>query len=207
MKKIYLIFLAFALVMTGANAQDLNVGVKGGTNVAYINGDEEIAGDNVRIAYHFGGYVDIVFSDHLSLQPEVLFSSQGTVYDDYEENFGEGSFSYTDDRFILDYVNVPVMVKFYPVKGFSIQAGPQVGFLLSAKNKYKENGTSVDEDFKDSSKNVDFGLAAGLGYKTGFGLNIDARYIHGLTDINDLQVLDKINNQVIQVSLGYSFIR
>ncbi|MGI9543928.1 MAG: porin family protein, partial [Cyclobacteriaceae bacterium] len=108
---------------------------------------------------------------------------------------------------ILDYVNVPVMVKFYPVKGFNIQVGPQVGFLLNAKNKYKENGTSVEDDYKDSLKKVDFGLAAGLGYKTGFGLNIDARYIHGLADINDLNVGDEIKNMVFQVSLGYSFLK
>ena len=203
MKKITLLLLVSVLVFTGVNAQGLSLGLKGGANISYINGYEEIAGDDVRISYLFGGYLEIPVSDHLSIQPEVLYSSQGTAYEDTEDDLVQ----YTDDEFILDYVIVPVLLKFYPGKRFSIQAGPQVGFLLSAKNKYKENGTQVEDDYKEFLSNTDFGLAIGFGYKMDFGLNIDARYVHGLADINDMQMGEEIKNQVFQVSVGYSFLK
>jgi len=207
MKKTYLTLFLCLLVIAGGYAQNLSAGLKGGVNVAYINGYEEIAGDNVRVAYLFGAYAEVEISDKFSVQPEVHFSSQGAVYEDTEDNFGEEFIQYTDDQFILEYVNVPVMLKYYPVKGFNIQVGPQVGFLTTAKNEYKENGEPVTVDYKDSVKSTDFGLAVGFGYKTGFGLNIDARYIHGLADINDLQIGDNINNMVAQVTVGYSLLK
>lgn len=192
------------------HAQKLHLGIKAGVNLAYLSGYEEIAGDDIRTAHHYGIYGDIVFSEKLSLQTEVLFSSQGANYED-SEDFEDGeTIFYTEDQAIAEYIIVPVMLKFYPVKGFSLQAGPQLGFLSTAKNKYKENGISREDDYEDFIKSTDFGLALGLGYKMGFGLNIDARYVHGISNIlsemTGIPADEDLNNQLIQFSLGYSFL-
>lgn len=90
------------------------------------------------------------------------------------------------------------MGKYYVVKGLSLEAGPQLGFLLSAKNE----STNV----KDSFKTFDFGVNLGLGYKLNNGLNFGARYNLGLTNINDSEGSSgKNRNGVIQVSVGYFF--
>jgi hypothetical protein len=83
--------------------------------------------------------------------------------------------------------------------GFRIQAGPQIGFLINAKEK--DNNTNVD--IKDGLNSVDLGIGAGLGYvhvASGFG--VDARYNLGVSDIlkdNDL----KSTNRGFQIGLFY----
>ncbi len=114
----------------------------------------------------------------------------------------EGFFSGTAK---VDYINVPLMAKFYVGEGgFSVEAGPQVGFLLSAKVEY-DGG---EEDVKDLLKSTDFGVNLGLGYKMENGLNFGARYNLGLSNANDSDDLDggaEYKNSVIQVSVGYFF--
>jgi len=62
-----------------------------------------------------------------------------------------------------------------------LEAGPQEGFLMSAKAKV--GGES--EDLKDVTKGIDFGLDFRVGYKMDSGLNFGCRYNLGLSDIND----------------------
>jgi len=218
MKKIYILFLAFALVIAGANAQELRVGIKGGPSLATEVFDD-YDGNQMTLGYHFGAYVEMLLTDQFSVQPEVLFSNQGSRFEDYEDP----SYELWDDRHITNYLNIPVVAKFYPVKGFNIHAGPQIGFLLSAKNTYSEwtletdQDLSYDEDIKEHFKNLDVGVVMGLGYEHESGLSATARYVLGISDINDYQgnsefdydltSTDKIRNQVLQVSLGYAFLR
>ncbi len=65
-----------------------------------------------------------MISEKFAFQPELLYSAQGSDYDD--EDFS-GSVK-------ADYLNVPLMAKYYVGEGFSLEAGPQVGLLLSAKD-------------------------------------------------------------------------
>ncbi|GAL64444.1 outer membrane beta-barrel protein [Algibacter lectus] len=90
------------------------------------------------------------------------------------------------------------MGKYYLTKGLSLEAGPQVGFLVSAKQD--------DVNLKDSYKGLDLGVNFGLGYKLDNGLNFSARYNVGLSDVNDVDSFnDKYKNGVMQVSIGYFF--
>ena len=191
-----------------SSAQAIHLGVKGGLNFSYVSGYEEFAGDDLRIGHHLGIYGDIIFSERISLQVDVLYSTQGATYDDDEEFDGGEIIYYTDDEIKMDYINVPVMLKIYPVKGLSLQAGPQVGFLLDAVNTYKENGVPQEDDLEDYVNNTDFGVAFGIGYKMNFGLNIDFRYIHGIANIlsEDSGFDEELNNQLVQISLGYSIL-
>ena len=108
------------------------------------------------------------------------------------------------------YINVPVLAKFYIADGFNLQAGPQIGFLTGADLK-GEDGNKVD--ISDSIKSTDFGILLGAGYKMPMGLTIDARYNLGLSNIYDgatdevggLSSNDKLKNGVFQVGLGYQF--
>jgi len=190
------------------NAQELHLGVKGGLNVAYVNGYEEFAGDDLRLGHQFGIYGDIIFSEKLSLQIEALYSTQGASYEDSEDFDGGEIINYTDDELKLNYIIVPVLLKFYLTKGLNLQAGPQIGFLLDAVNAYNENGVPVEIDLEELAESTDFGLAFGIGYKMDFGLNIDLRYIHGVSNIlsDNIGFDEKLNNQVVQLSVGYSIL-
>ena len=101
------------------------------------------------------------------------------------------------------------MAKFYVAEGFSIEAGPQIGFLLSAKVDWEEDGDSGTEDIKDEVKGIDFGVNLGFGYKLDSGLNFGARYNLSLTELPDTE-FEEVNslnwkNGVIQAYVGFFF--
>ncbi len=193
MKKL-LFFTAIVLFgFTYVSAQDVNFGAKAGVNFATITGDD-VDSFTSRTAFHLGFVAEIGITETFSFQPELLYSAQGS---DYSDDFFEGTVK-------VDYLNLPLMAKFYVAEGFSLEAGPQVGFLLSAKDVY-DGG---EDDWSDFTKGIDFGLNFGVGYKLEGGLNFGARYNLGLSDVNDDP--DSLGdsaykNSVIQAYVGFFF--
>ncbi|MEM7486723.1 MAG: porin family protein [Bacteroidota bacterium] len=185
MKHFFLLIFLLVVGLTDINAQELGLGIKGGFNFSDISGD--IAGDTGYLTrYHFGVVAEVPISDKFSFQPELLYSGQG--------------YTLNDDRVDLDYLSMPLVGKYYVTKGLSLEAGPQIGLLLSAEEE--EDNTDV----KDFFSSVDVGVNLGVGYKFENGLNFNVRYIVGLSDINDRDGLDaKIRNGVAQLSIGYFF--
>lgn len=183
MKKFLLLAVVTALGFTNAKAQEIKLGVKGGLNFASLNGDNTKDIDVVT-SFNFGVVSEIALSEKFSFQPELMYSGQG--------------YSFNDNTIALSYLNVPLMGKYYVTKGLSLEAGPQLGFLLAAKNE--------KTDVKDAFKTFDFGVNFGLGYKLENGLNFGARYNLGLTNINNLDNSSSKNrNGVLQISVGYFF--
>lgn len=178
MKKVFITTVIVVLGLSNVNAQEIKLGVKAGLNFSSITGDN--ASDfGITTDFNFGFMAEIPISEKFSFQPELLYSGQGA-------------------EISLTYLNIPLMGKYYVTKGLSLEAGPQIGFLLSAENE--------DTDVKDSFKTVDLGLNLGIGYKLDNGLNFGARYNFGVSDINDVDNLsDKNRNAVLQLSVGYFF--
>lgn len=181
MKKIFLAVSMITLFAAGAYAQSISGGLKGGLNLANLNGD--IEGTTMKIGYHVGGYANIGFSEAMSLQPEILFNAVGAKAEE-----GDGSFN-------INYVSVPVMF-IYSLGAVNIQAGPQLGFLMSAKIKADDE----EADMKEFFKGTDFGFNVGLGANFG-KVNAAARYCIGLSNIADSEE-GELKNGVIQLSLG-----
>lgn len=220
MKKV--VIAAFALFTFGiASAQDVRFGVKAGANFASLTGDAIADDVKMKAGAHVGGLVEFKFTDKISLQPELLYSMQGAKTTDRFDD-GLGNIERTKSKVNLSYINVPVMLKIYPVNGFFIQAGPQIGFLVGAKSKDETTFTdpgnltrieSTEVDIKDDLKTVDVSFNAGLGYDFTENFFVDARYSFGLTNIYDapdflgafgITELDAKNSN-ITVSLGYKF--
>ncbi len=206
MKKLILIIAIVVFGLTNLNAQGVTFGAKAGLNLASISGDEteDIEG---RTGFHVGVVAEISISDKFSVQPELLYSAQGA-----KSNY-EDAFEKDEATIKLDYINLPIMAKYYVAEGFSIEAGPQIGFLMNSEADYDyidkedpEFSESGTEDLKDVIKGMDFGFNLGLGYKLESGLNFGARYNLGLSDLWDVDTGGvKNQNSVIQVSVGYFF--
>lgn len=191
MKKIILSAIA---VMTFAltNAQQTKFGVKAGLNLTTFAGGNYYDAKSL-VGFQVGGFAEIKIIERLSIQPEVLFSTQGAKLDG-----GSGDL----DR-KLNYINVPVLAKFYITKQFTAEAGPQIGFLVSAKS----NGNDV----KDAYKSVDTGFNFGLGYNFTENVSVGLRYTVGLANIGDYKVdttqqyYDSPKNSVLALTLAYKF--
>ena len=213
MKKLLFVVAFAAIGFTSVNAQEVKFGAKAGVNFASVTGDlENVDG---KVAFHIGGVAEIMISDKFSVQPELMYSAQGYKGEESgsEEIAGE-TYSYKEEvTGKLDYIILPIMAKYYVAEGFSIEAGPQVGFLLNAEEDYDYTETfmgetsseSGTEDMKDYMSSIDFGVNFGLGYKMESGLNFGARYNLGLSNVYDGEGDYEIKNGVIQVSVGYMF--
>lgn len=206
MKKVILCGAIALFGFLSANAQEVKFGVKAGVNLATIGGDVEDA--DGRTSFHVGGVAEIMISNKFSVQPELLYSAQG-LQSEYTETFF-GSDVKFEEKLKLDYINLPIMAKYYVAEGLSIEAGPQVGFLISAESEIEASSEGDSEnqtqDVKDGFKSIDFAAGIGLGYKLDSGLNFSARYTLGLANIAEDAGDDfSIQNNVLQVSLGYMF--
>ena len=99
------------------------------------------------------------------------------------------------------------MAKIKIVDELYIQAGPQIGFLLSAKDEFSSVGNSGEEDILENYNKIDFSANIGLGYQFISVLNFGARYNIGLSNINNLPDSSSLKNQngVFQFSVGFRF--
>lgn len=196
--KIKLLVLGFLSIVGAATAQvQFSVGLKGGPNFSKLDVNSSPV-DNYknRAGFHGGAFMLIKISK-IGIQPEVLFSKQGS-------NF---SFNGSDYKSNFDYINIPVMLKLYTVAGINLQLGPQIGFLANAGGDAINSDGTPRESTKDLYKKSDLSAAFGVGWDLPFGLMIEGRYNLGLSKIQDNPDMDATKNQVIQVSLGYKFIK
>ena len=184
MKKLSISILFALMTITTANAQ--NFGVKGGLNISSLSG-EDVEDFDAKTGFHFGVVAEFMLSEAFAVQPELLFSTRGASVsedgDDYSLN--------------LNYITLPLLAKFYPVTGFSIEGGVLPAFNISAKEKYNDESADLE-----NIKNFDFGAAIGAGYVLPSGLFFQARYNFGLSEI--VKDVDA-QNRVMQLSIGYLF--
>lgn len=223
MKKLVLVMIAlFTLSIT--NAQDVSVGIKAGVNYAGTLTTDSDYNDqfNPVIGPNFGAIVEIGLSDVFSVQPELLFSPSGFQFDDGADGYNGVDFDVTGK---VNYLNIPIMAKYYATEALSIELGPYFSFLLSAKldGDVKVGDFVVasydNEDVKDDYESLDVGFGGGASYELENGLFFTVRYNLGLTNIEaeaeaeevgekggELGSADfAIKNNIFQFSVGYKF--
>ncbi len=184
MKRTIVTLILLVLGTGFSQAQMLKFGVKGGVNFAnYTGGDISGIDFKTITSYHVGAVVELKVFENFAIQPELLYSTQGSEL----EGFGD------QIKNELGYLSLPVLAKFYltPNK-LSLELGPQASVLVSERNEVDTNDTN----------SFDFGLAGGLSYKITDGLFVSGRYVAGLTEAK--QDAD-VKNSVIQFSVGYMF--
>lgn len=191
MKKLLFSTVLISFTVISYAQVGVDLGLKGGLNVTNLSSDANATYDS-RTGFH-GGLYALIKVANIGIQPELLYSQQGT-----EVNFDQAVNDFEQD---YTYLNIPVMLKFYLAGGLNLQGGPQFGVLLSA------DGTTLDENgqpatlSKDNLENSDISGAIGLGWDAPFGLNLTARYVLGLSDINKHNFEAK--NRMFQLSVGF----
>jgi hypothetical protein len=190
-------FMLAAFMLLLASQAHAQFGIKGGINEAVLTGR---VGENAtyKTYFHAGVFYEFKVLGPLSIQPEVLYSLQGSQL--------KGATTVTNYTTQLNYVQVPVLAKltFGPVY---VEAGPQFGYLVAAN----ENGmvqvrntsgnvafAGVDQSSTGNYKRGDFALVAGVGLKLGPIVRVGGRFVAGLNDINNLQYLQGVNDPRLQ---------
>lgn len=185
MKKIIVLIAALA-ISSGAFAQGFSWGIKAGLNVTGVSGSD--LETKSKTGFHAGVVTEFGISDWFAIAPELMYSSQGAKMDVPD----------MDIRVKGDYLNLPIMAKFYVLEKLSLEAGPQFGYALSMKVKAEDESEKMDSDLYNA-----FDMSLGVGATYNFGsFFASARYNFGLTDV----VKEASNkNSVFQISVGYKF--
>lgn len=183
-----IIFIALFFLLVNANAQKAHFGVKGGINVSSLHFDDNTSYDS-KIGLHAGLLAHIHASQTWAIQPEVFYSSEGA-------KLKAGN---SDIKFNLNYINVPVLLQYMFDNGVRLEGGPQIGFLVNAKTK-TDNASVDNNNFKSTA----FSIPLGIGYLTTEGLGFDARYVFGLSNINETDP-PTVQSNVFQFGIFYQF--
>ena len=124
---------------------------------------------------------------NLSLTAGLLYTQQGWM--------GKGTGPQTTK---LNFINVPLMVNFYILKGLALKLGLQMGFRVSA--------TEGNESVGDLYEGFNLSLPIGVSYEFKSPITLDLRYIPALTPINKDSNSDwKMRSDVLTLTIGYKF--
>lgn len=183
MKKFFFTLFFLTSISSFSQSLDCNcsIGFKAGVNYASITDISELS---YKPGFLIGIFAGVKFNDNLGIQGDLIYSQQGADSD--------------DEKIDLNYLNFPVVLEYYIIRGLNIHAGPQFGMTLddNVKDLYKQNEKAEAELFE-------FSGVVGIGYDLSTRFKLEARYNFGLTDI----AVDEVGkNTFISFSLGYSFL-
>jgi opacity protein-like surface antigen len=189
MRSLILILYFFTFTGSTIKAQEfVYFGAKGGINLTDLSSDN-FAKTSFRTGFHLGLLAEVPLSNKISIQPEVLYSTQGTEADviTFEGNL--------NIDYNLDYFQVPVLAKIYLTESLSIEAGPSFNFLLKEEigGRKTEYGSSFE-----------FGGALGVSYAISDGFFVTTRYFYGFTNALDAYSTT-FNNSGFQLGIGFMF--
>lgn len=174
------------------SSETFNIGLELGMNLSTLDdmeGAERMTGPMI------GLFASWRFSEHVHLQPSILFLSKKGAKNATPIPLGDpeldpliagGRLTRT-----LSYIDIPVLLQWAPQRntGLRVGLGPQIGFLLSADDRYdgrSSTGTPVviEKDIESRAAGIDAGVAFDAEYRIGStGLAIGIRYYHGLTSL------------------------
>lgn len=191
MRKLFFVALIGLLSVGVTSAQELDLGLKAGANFSNFS-DAKGLDMSSKTGFQIGAFAAIRMGN-IAIQPELLYSQQGAKF--------------KAKKVDLNYVNVPVMLKYYIFNGLNVQVGPQFGFVVD-DNIGKVFG-GISEGVK--SQKFDLSGLVGVGFDLPLGIRLDGRYNFGLSKAikaqSEIDMVDpSVKNNVFTLSLGYSFL-
>jgi hypothetical protein len=196
---ILLALLGFVLTFNKARAQAFedkvwSAGPEIGVNFSSYGGSEN---DVSKAGVQGGAFMTYSIRNTHAFTGKLLLSQRGAKFDGIKQT--------------LTYLEIPVLARiFFNTSGVmrpNVFAGPTFGFLAGANNKADGTSSEVISNPRDQFNSFDFGLTAGLGLNYEFAPEtrflIDARYLHGFSDIT--KASSTLNHNVFGVSFGLSF--
>lgn len=147
MQKLAATLIVLVLSVGFSHAQDVDVGLRGGTNYSTFKGDtgaidqqEGTSGEYSRVfGVQVGGFLRFSVSESFSVRTEVGYSRKGSDLDlETVEETGNGQFVRvtSDFGFKYDYLDVPVLAEYSFKTGSRFRpqvfAGPSISFALNS---------------------------------------------------------------------------
>lgn len=213
MTKTRLLALLLVLNTICALSQENRFGIKAGFNYSSVVGDLT-EGLKFRFSGHAGVFMEFDLSERLKFQPELLYSSQGFQFSSDLASIENPGTSTNQNDFRnnvqLNFLTIPLLMKFGINDRLDAQVGPQFGFLINqvikTKNLNESNSDSDDKSVRNGDFQLDYGAALGLGIKLNENFALSPKAYIGLRNrLNGLGGNAYNVNVALQLSLGYVF--
>ena len=128
-----------------------------------------------KLSYSLGGVAMLPVYSNGYLRAELLFSNKG-----YESPYISTVHGNINGNFL--YVSVPILLQHQITNRLGVMAGPEIGYLLDAYQKFDKFGrVPITQEYKSLEVGVNLGVQYGLLEK----LSIELRYNLGVTDITE----------------------
>ncbi|WP_233496683.1 porin family protein [Mucilaginibacter hurinus] len=177
----------------------VKTGFKAGINIANtIDAYEPDFSTNTLAGLNAGFTLEVPITYPLSFAPEILYSQKG-----YSASTIDGDFRQRNN-----FIDVPLLAKLKLGPSFNLVAGPQISFLVSSKNSYRNGFVTVIDDRYDYAGNKTLlGGVIGLSVDLSRTVDLHARYTIDIQDSNSdaYSMIPDYRNQVWQIGLGFRF--
>lgn len=175
----------------------VHYGIKGGLNISDVVMNDVIdayAEDdfNLKAGFHGGVFAGMKLNETWGAWGEIQYSIKGVRAAGTNIN--------------LHYITVPLLFKYFITENFRAEAGPELGYMVTARSKYG-NASGV------WNNNLDIGLDAGIEYQATATISLGLRFNAGMLSVIDAQYRDsngqptddkvKYQNRVLQLSLSF----
>ena len=198
MKIVFIIGLCVIAMFSQANAQT-KFSVQGGLNLMQMKASA--MGLSIEFdadaALNLGVIADFKGTDNFNLRSGLL----------YNGNTSSLTFEGEKQKTTVNYLSVPLQGRFKVSEGLYAIAGPQLNFLLSAKERYDG---STSDDLKDAIKSSSFSGLFGAEYQFSDKFRLGVNYTAGLSNIAKQRLFDtddvgKIMFNGFNFNIGVSF--
>ena len=220
MKKVSLFIFSFLVLFAFCNIQaqtNMSFGGSVGLNITSASYSPDLPSSvskSSKTGFRVSGIMELGFIPMFALQIEPTYATGGVKLSGpiFRTQLGQAVNGTVTSK--TSYFQIPILLKLrIPVAGPVspyVVAGPDIGFLMSAKETDEPTGyQSSESDIKDQLKSLNLALdfGAGVGYKLvpTTTVTFDVRYSLGLSDIASDTYKQQSGNQSIKTT-GFQII-
>lgn len=160
--------------------------------------------DESALSYQAGVFMEYRASNKFAIAPEVVFAAHNRPKSEWKDWIDKDPAIDVITTYHTNYINIPVMFKYYVTPSLSIDLGPQFGFKVYDRytDKWEERGKEMKEKHDMGHRSFDFGLGLGATYNFNEKVFVQLRYTLGLVP---LYKDGNARNGNAQLSIGYRF--
>ena len=160
--------------------------------------------DESALSYQAGVFMEYRMNNKFAIAPEVVFAAHNRPKMEWKDWIDKDPAIDVITTYHTNYINIPVMFKYYATSSLSIDLGPQFGLKVYDKytDKWEEDGKKMKATHNMYHRNFDFGLGLGATYNFNERVFVQLRYTLGLIP---LYKDGNARNGNAQLSIGYRF--